>query len=175
MSMPQIISAGSQRSFLAVAMGVLCVFLALGCDKSEDLKTIQGLQEENKVLREQITTLETRISGVASDKDSAAAQINEIHRTEVAQLEQQITTLQLNLGAVEREKLALTDVVNREPRIVAATDVRGGIERMILLLILMLSLLMLGFVGLRLRASRDRLHLLTVQCVSELRHIGGGR
>jgi hypothetical protein len=160
------------RTFFAVCL----VGALVGCEKDDGKnETIHGLQEENKVLREKIADLEKRIGTIASDKDAAQAQVQEIQRTKVAQLEQDIATLRLELGATQREKLALQELVDQTPRIDIARDRRAITERMVLFTMLGSVLLLLGFLATRYCSTRDRLHLLTMVNVAELRQLGGAK
>jgi hypothetical protein len=130
------------RLFLAITLLALCQ----GCGETK-LETQQGLQEQNAVLQDQ----------VQSEKQT------------IADLRRQI---QLELGAVRREKLALQELVDREPRIAEAHAARSRLELTVLALLLGASLLLLGFLAVRHRGVRERLHLLLMQRVAEMRHLG---
>jgi hypothetical protein len=160
----------------------LCIFGCGGSTKPNE--TVRGLQEENKVLREQISLLENNKSDSEKDLQSQIRSLKqanedsltrerEIHRNQVAQLEKEIATLRLNLGSSQREKIALQEIVDREPRIKDATEARIGTDVWVLSLLLGASLVMIVFVLFRYRSASDRLNLLTIQQVGELRRIGG--
>ena len=89
------------------------------------------------------------------------------------QLDADIATLRLELGAIQREKLALQETIDREPRIETAKRQHFQIELVVMAVLLLVTLLLLGYVAFRYRGVRDRLHHLTMERVSELRIIGG--
>lgn len=163
---------------------LLCLY-TLGCGKSDKPnETIRGLQEENKVLREQIallegnktasdTELQAQIENLKAAHEDSLTRERELHRTQVAQLEKEIATLRLALGASQREKIALQEIVDREPRIKDATAVRMGTDVWVLALLLGASLLVIVYVVFRYRSTSDRLNLLAMQQVGELQRIGG--
>jgi hypothetical protein len=157
----------------------------LGCgDSNKPNETIRGLQEENKVLREQIALLESNKS--ASDKElgsqmrslkianeDSLTRERELHRTQAATFEKEIATLRLELGSTQREKIALQEIVDREPRLKEANAARMGTDVWVLSILLGISLLVIVVVVFRYRSSSDRLNLLVMQRVGELRRVGG--
>ncbi|GDY06669.1 hypothetical protein LBMAG52_01550 [Planctomycetia bacterium] len=160
----------------------LCMF---GCgDSNKPNETIRGLQEENKVLREQIailesnkmtsdTELQSQIQSLKTSHEDSLTRERELHQKQAAQLEKEIATLRLDLGSSQREKIALQEIVDRGPRIKDATAARMGTDVLVLALLLGVSLVVLVFVVFRYRSASDRLNLLTMQQVSELRRLGG--
>lgn len=163
---------------------LLCL-CAFGCgDSNKPNETIRGLQEENKVLREQIallesnkaasdTELQSQIQSLKTTYEDSLTRERELHRTQAATLENENATLRLKLGSSQREKIALQEIVDREPRIKDATAARMGTDVWVLTLLLGASLLVIVFVVFRYRSASDRLNLLTMQQVGELRRIGG--
>ena len=155
-----------------------------GCKESEELKTIKGLQEENKVLSKKSDDLEKsksanqlewegQIDRLKKSHEDSLARERELHRTQAAQFEKEIATLRLELGSSQREKIALQEIVDREPRIKDATASRMGTDVWVLALLLGATLIVLAFVAFRYRTVSDRLNFLTMQQVGELRRIGG--
>lgn len=145
-----------------------------GCKESETLKTIEGLQEKNKVQKDTIASLEKnktasqvewegQIERLKKSHEDSLARERELHRTQVAQFEKEISTLRLELGSSQREKIALQD----------ATTSRMGTDVWVLALLLGATLTVLVFVAFRYRTVSDRLNFLTMQQVGELRRIGG--
>ena len=163
---------------------LLC-FCTFGCgDSNKPNETIRGLQEENRVLREQIallennktasdTELQSQIQSLKAAHEDSLTRERELHRTQAATLEKEIATLRLELGSSQREKIALQEIVDREPRIKDATAARMGTDVWLLALLLGASLLVIVFVVFRYRTASDRLNLLAMQQVGELRRIGG--
>jgi outer membrane murein-binding lipoprotein Lpp len=157
-----------------------------GCSGNtpEQMATIRGLQEENKVLRARIAGLENEQKtskqevqalkqDAKKDFEEHVAKLNEYHRSRIAQLDGEIATLRLELGAIQREKLAMQEILDREPRMELAHRDRYQIELIVMGVLLLMTLLLLGYVALRYRIVRDRLNHLVMERVSELRMIGG--
>ena len=65
---------------------------------------------------EQIAALKRLHDSELKSFDDHAVRTDETHRKQAAQLEGTISSQQLELGAVRREKLALQELVDREPR-----------------------------------------------------------
>jgi hypothetical protein len=157
----------------------------IGCsDLHKPNETIQGLQEENKVLREQTTLLEnnkkvsveelqSQMQSLKTAHEESLTRERELHHKQAAALEKEIASLRLELSSSQREKIALQEIVDREPRIKDATAARMGTDLWVLALLLVLSLLMNVFVVFSYRSANDRLNLLAMQQVGELRRLGG--
>ena len=167
-------------AWLIVLLACLCSF---GCAEKPN-ETIRGLQEENKVLREKIGIIEANkkeagtesqstIEGLKRNHEDSLTRERELHRSQVAQLEKVIASLRLDFGATQREKLALQEMVEREPRINEAHDSRKGADILVLIVLLGVPLIVLVYVTFRYRTVSDRLNLLTMQQAGELRRIGG--
>lgn len=161
---------------------LLTMILGYGCGSNPQLETLHGLQEENRILREKVSELETskesagreattRVEELRKQHEDQLTSKEELHRERVAQLEKEVSDLQLKYGAVQREKLTLDEIVDKGPRLEEAKNVRAGIESLVLFVMLGLVLLLLGYVLFRYRTTRDRLNMLTIQTVSELRHL----
>jgi hypothetical protein len=177
---PSIVSIG------IVALAVACT----GCDKKEQNQTVPGLQEQAKVQQGQIkdqanqieqlkderktTEQEThvRIEDAKKEFEDRLAKAEELHRLKVDQLESEIAKLRLELGSAQREKIALREINEREPRISAANSARKGYDLMVMGVLLILLIAVLLYVVFRYRSVHDRLNLLVMQQSSELRRIG---
>jgi hypothetical protein len=171
----------------------ILAMLLTGCGDSNEKKTLQGLQEENKVLREKIADLQKQITdlkalstgasrewervkaGLQKDHEDRLAKEKELHRARVAQLDKEIADLRLQLGAPQRERIALQEILDVKPRVQDATSVRKGMDVMILLLLVGVLVIVLTYVAYRYRSANDRLNLLTMREVAELRQLGSPR
>jgi len=155
-----------------------------GCGNDQKLKeTVKGLQEENTVLREKISDLEKRIEARDTESQSGVERIKkehedfltnerETHRSQIAQIEKEVATLQLELGAAKREKIALQEMIEREPRIIAARENLMRTDGFVLAIMLLILLMIVTFLVFRCRSVSDRLKLLTMQQAGELRRLG---
>lgn len=97
----------------------------------------------------------------------------ETHRSQLAHLEKEISTLKVELGASQRERLVLREVIDQDPLIRAAAGTRIGYDLWItggMLWLLVIALLLLAY---RYRVVNDRLQRLTLECVSEIRQNTG--
>jgi hypothetical protein len=170
----------------------LCIF---GCGDPNEKKTIQGLQEENKSLREQIKLngdnktankeeVQAQIKSLKDENEALVKRLKnensdslikerELHQTRMAQFESEIASLRLELTSIKRERLALQEMVDREPNIKNALLEHNNMGNWVFALLLGTALLILGFFVFRWRITSDRLNLLTMQQVGELRRIGG--
>lgn len=163
----------------------LVIFGVFGCgDSNKPNETVRGLQEENKVLREKIailesdktansTELQSQMQNMKTANENSLTRERELHRKNEAILEKEIATLRLELGSSQREKIALKEIVDRDPRIKEANAARMGTDVLVLIFLLGASLLVIVFVVFRYRSVSDRLNLMVMQQVSELRRIGG--
>lgn len=185
----------------AIQLAVLLLLAGHGCE-DEQYQTVAGLQEENSVLKQRIQTLEQekadlqidrktgdtatasalhetiaqleeRLVWAEADKQTAIADAQLRHRTTSTLLEKQIATLRLELGGVQRERLALREIVDREPRLRDATAVRASSAHMTMFVLLLGTCALLVWMAGRYRTTRERLNMLAMQSVSELRFLGG--
>jgi hypothetical protein len=161
-----------------------------GCAQQDQNKTIPGLQEQAKVQQGQIKDQAKQIEQLKDERksieqetrarielakkefDDRLAKADELHRLKVAQLESEIADLRLELGSVQREKIALREINERGPRISIANSARKGYDLMVLGVLLVLLIAVLLYVVFRYRSVHDRLNLLVMQQSSELRRIG---
>ena len=169
-----------------LALSILLTSLACsGCGKDSQYETIHGLQEENKVLKQQIADLESKIKLGGQDaesqnqalrkqlEDEFAAKV-QIQKNEVALIQKELSDVRLELGATRRENLTLKEVLAQPPRVEEAKKVRAGFITMVMWVLMGSLLLLLGYVLFRYRAAQDRLNFLTMQQVGELRHLRSG-
>lgn len=106
-----------KREAAVIVFSALMLALLSGCSRSERAErneTVQGLQEENKVLREQIGMLQNQISQVKVEYEAIKSTANGAHEDQVAKLrsldeekvkhlELRIASLQIELGSVGEE------------------------------------------------------------------------
>jgi len=174
----------------SLAVSITLILACAGCTQQEQNKTIPGLQEQAKVqqgqikdqakqierLKDERRTVEEetrfRIDEAKKEFEDRLAKNEELHRLKVAQLESEIANLRLELGSVQREKIALQEINDRGPRISTANSARKGYDLMVLGVLLVLLIAALLYVVFRYRSVHDRLNLLVMQQSSELRRIG---
>jgi hypothetical protein len=178
---------------------VLLVFFSLlvtGCgspDKEKLLKTVEGLQDQNMVLRDrvkelkgQVADLKTELSaikrGMETDTRTMLEKLRKQHETEVAGLrqlyEEKVKTLEgdnadlyLRLGKTTKERLVLDELVGAGQRLPEGERSRFGIERSVYLLLLFVALGLTGFVSARYYVLRLQLHRLVVHRASQFQPI----
>src|SRR5438067_12955128 len=103
----------------------LLLLLLSGCEKGNE--TLRGLQEENRILREQVGDLKAPLAAVNRESRQRVEDVRRLHeeqsaeaaaieRNKIAQLEGQVAALRLELGSVQREKVALAGLVDSRPR-----------------------------------------------------------
>lgn len=176
--------------FAAIPSATVLAWVFTGCGGEPQNNTVPGLQEEAKVQRGQINDLKAQVEGLKTEKevanqatehkveeirrefDARQTKIEEMHRLKTAQLESEISNLRLELGGVQREKIALQAMLDRGPRIEVATSVRKGYDVMALWVLLGVLVSVLLYLVTKYRSVHDRLNLLTMQQTSELRRIG---
>lgn len=177
-----------QTILTSLSLGMAFLVLA-GCgDKPNE--TVRGLQEENKVLRERIQTLEKekadtensgnkRVEVIRGDQqqrqkelEDSIVKLQEVHRTKVSQLESELASLHLELGATHREKIALQQALDASPRIEAGNNRSAFYGQIVLAIMLLLSVFFGLFFALRFWRTRDRLNHVVLTEVAQLRRIG---
>ena len=162
------------------AVSVVMFAILSGCGDSTQNKTIQGLQEENKVLRGQVGDLKKQVAGLKAEYDASKATIVKefedrlgkvrlLHEERVKQLEGQSSTLMLELGSVRQEKITLQEIVDQRPRLREASQVRFGIERTIWMVLLVLPLVVLFMIASKYHKLRGQLQIHVIQQASSLR------
>lgn len=176
---------GFDLLLFATVASLVCLG-TFGCGKTNtELKTIQGLQEENKVHRGRIESLERERNEGGTDcnlklqtlKDEHAANLtkqSELNQKQASMHQSELASLRLELGTVQRERLALQELIDREPIIKEANSLRCSTDIFVMVLLLGLLVLAIVILVIRFRSVSDRLNLLTMQQVSELRRLGGG-
>jgi chromosome segregation ATPase len=167
-------------------------FAALGCaqQQQQDLTTIKGLQEQVKVLQGEVKDRDKRIDELKKERSAGGAEaqgkieelkrefedrvskIEQLHKAKVTQLDSEIANLRLELGSVQREKIALQEINDRAPRISAANTAKKGYDVMVLGVLVLALIAVLLYVVFRYRSLHDRLNLLVMQHSSELRRLG---
>ncbi len=153
----------------------LCLLslLVTGCGDKQEKKTIRGLQEENRVQRDEIARLHARIEDLKAESRESEAAIVKRCKQKLADAESKLTSLRLELGAIQREKLVVDDLVESAPRVQMAKSARFVAERLIYLVLIGIALTFAGLFCLRWKRTNDRLQQLVMQDVSDLRRIGG--
>uniref|UniRef100_A0A7C4QIH4 Uncharacterized protein n=1 Tax=Schlesneria paludicola TaxID=360056 RepID=A0A7C4QIH4_9PLAN len=166
----------------SIAVSVIVLACLSGCGGSTQNETVRGLQEENKVLREQVGNLqkqvtelkaenESRKATIAKEFEDRLAKVRLLHEEKVKQLEGQIAGLMLELGAVRQEKLTLQEIIDQRPRLQDASQTRFGIERTIWMVLVVLPLLILFMVASKYHKLRGQLNVHVVQQASTLRRL----
>ncbi len=167
-------SAVSSSISLAICLGVP------GCGESDDNTTLRGLQEENRVLRKAIAGLEGQIkalqveraaseSRLKRDFEDRQSRLQQLHQEKLAQREGTVAGLRLELGAVQRERLAYRELVDRTPRAREAQEVRTGVAQTVLAILFVVPLVLLLMVAMKYRALRERMNLFVTQNASTYR------
>jgi len=106
------------------------------------------------------------------DMNASMTDIIENHRSKASQLEGHIASLRLELGAVQRENIAMRQILDAGPRIDGAKANRLAVGLAVLAVMFLLTLLALGYTAMKYRGTRDRLNLCVMKEVSALRKIG---
>ena len=96
-----------------------------------------------------------------------------MHSRRLAAKESELSGLRLRLGALERENLALTEIVDNHPVIIDAVADHKRNDVWVFAVLLGVALSLLGLFIWKYRSVSDRLNLLTMKQVGELRRIGG--
>ncbi len=157
------------------------------------LKTVEGLQERNKVLSDQVTELkgqsDTAKAETAAMKsrmeadaqkmredltkqyESEKAGLRQLYEEKVKKLEGDIADLHLRFGKTAKEKQALEELVDVGKMLPEAERSRFGIERTVYVLLLLVALGLAGFVSARYYALRLQLHRLVVHRASQFQQI----
>jgi predicted nuclease with TOPRIM domain len=118
-----------------------------GCKDDNKLETTRGLEEENRVLRDQISTLQKRLdeeserrTQLGGERDAEFQQIrdrfnalqreaSEAHRRELAMAKNEASDLRLRLSNSEKQVIALTEALYQPDRVRAAKSESFMIER----------------------------------------------
>ncbi len=167
-------SAVASSISLSICLGVP------GCGGSEENTTLRGLQEENRVLRKAIVGLEGQIkalqveraaseSSLKQDFEDRQSKLHQLHQEKFAQQEGTVAGLRLELGAVQRERLAYRELVDRSPRIREAQEVRTGVAQTVLAILFVVPLVLLLMVTMKYRSLRERMNLFVTQNASSYR------
>ena len=154
-----------------------------GCG-SEDNTTIQGLQEENRGLKEDVSSLKAElkekreqhkqsVEQLKRDSAEKVTELKELNRQKLRAVEGKLASVRLELGAVQREKLALEDLAESGPRKQMAQNSRFMTERLAYLVLLGTGLFIAGVFCFKWKRTNDRLQQVVLQEVSDLRRIGG--
>jgi len=152
------------RRALVVLAVMLCTLLMHGCEDSEKYETVQGANERIRALEAENESLKRRL------KETEAA-ITQRYKLKLSDAEAKLAPLRLELGAVQREKLALEERVDAGPRVERARAGRFMTERIVYLIMVGISLLLGALFGLRWKRTHDSLQHLVLQEVSELRRM----
>lgn len=171
------------RAGIWVVNFVLMLMCLVGCGGSEQYKTIQGLQEQNKVLEEQVRALQAQVAEVKKENDSnkvtagndcedRLAKIRLLNEEKVRHLESRNAELMLEMGTIQKEKITLQEFLDSGPRIQRYSDIRFGIERMIWGLIIIIFSFVLIIVANKYIILRGKLNAHVIQQASTLRQLG---
>ena len=183
------------RSYMVI------VFLGLfitGCgkadpDKEKLIKTTEWLQERNKVLSDQVTELNAQVKvlkaenpaikehmeaqikkvqeDLAKQHESQMAQVRQLNEEKVKKLEGDKADLQISLGKVTKERLALQELADAGKLLPDAERARFGLERTIWAMLLVAALGVLMFVTSRYHKLRGQLYQSVVRRASQLQEI----
>lgn len=166
-----------------IAVTTLSFACLPGCGGgSKQNETIQGLQEENKVLREQISTLQTQVTQLKAESEASRAtagkefedrlaKVRLLHEEKAKHLESQNAGLMLELGSIRQEKLTLQEILDSRPRMQDASQTRFGIERTVWMVLVVLPLVVLFMVASKYHKLRGQLNVHVVQQASALRRL----
>jgi outer membrane murein-binding lipoprotein Lpp len=170
------------RNRLLLALGTALLCTLSGCGASDKYTTIQGLQEENKVLKGQVGSLQNEVEAlkaeisaskatIAKEYEEQVAKVRLLHEERVKYLESQNSTLMLELGSVRQEKLTLQEIIDQRPRLEDASQTRFGIERTIWVLLVVLPLVILFMIASKYHKLRGQLNFQVVHQASTLRRL----
>lgn len=147
----------------SVTLLLFCFLLGCGGDNDEGHKRNLDLEGLNTGLKREVKNLEKKVKDLEAELVATQTEVDELHKRKVAQLEEEITQLTLNLTSARRESLALR---NKEK-----AGQRQGIGLIVVLSFLLLLVgCLLVFVTFRYRVARERLAILMMEQVSELSH-----
>jgi hypothetical protein len=172
------LSAVASSIALAICLG------ASGCVGSEEYTTPRGLQEENRVLRKAIAGLEGQVKALQAERaagesslkkefEDRLAKVQQFHQEKLAQQEATVAGLRLELGAVQREKLAYKELVDRTPRAREAREVRAGVAQTVQAILFVVPLVLLVMVAMKYHSLRDRMNLFVTQNAASYRAVEG--
>ena len=162
----------------------LLVLLAaiVGCGDDKERETKIGLQEQVENRDDQIAKLQkdNEIVRSRSENDYKASEtrhkeeitnLRELHRLEMVQLNDKVADLQLELGAVSKEKIVMEELIAQECAVKSGNEDRGRLYLlgMAVLNLAMLLIMLFGFV--RYQQAVTARELMTMQQVGELRRI----
>jgi hypothetical protein len=171
-------SAVASSIALAICLGVS------GCSASDENTTPRGLQEENRVLRKAISGLEGQVKTLQAERAAGESSLNkdfedrlsklqQFHQEKLVQEEATVAGLRLELGAVQREKLAYRELIDRTPRVREAWEVRAGVAQTVQAILFVVPLVLLVMVAMKYHSLRDRMNLFVTQNASSYRAVEG--
>jgi predicted RNase H-like nuclease (RuvC/YqgF family) len=105
----------------------LAFFSGCGDDEKDDLKTVQGLQEENRSLREHVGRLE-----------SAMAEREEEHRKRLAAGQSELAEKALRLTALGQENQAMREILETDPKFREMLQTNYAYERLVYFLLILI-------------------------------------
>lgn len=181
---------GCYRTFTILIISLLTT----GCGPaSEKENTLEGCQERNKVLSDQVEDLKKQVAelkaetpairdrmeaelkkvreDLANQHSNELASIHQLHEEKVKKLEGDNADLQIQLGSVTKQKLALQELADAGQLLPGAERTRFSIERTIWGALLLVSLGLLMFVTGKYHKLRGQLNVTVVQRASQLREI----
>ena len=154
----------------------------VGCGDNNERKTIIGLQEQVQNKDEQIEMLkkDNEIVRSRSENDYKSSEarhkeevtnLRKLHHSEVGELKDKVADLQLELGAVSKEKIVMEELIAQENSVESGNENRSWLYLlgMAVLNLVMLLILLFGFV--RYQQAVTTRELMTMQQVGDLRRI----
>ena len=114
------------RLFVVAIVPALLCFSGCGEDEKNDLKTVQGLQEENRSLRERIGNLEKTM-----------AEREEDCRKRLAAGQSELAEKALRLTALGQENQAMREMLEADPKLRDVLQANYASERLVYFLIIL--------------------------------------
>lgn len=130
------------------------------------------ISESEKLYRNEIARLKSNIEEIKKEHEDRIAKNGDLHRSKVAQLEGDISNLRLELGATQRERLAVQEALDRQPRIEAVKSTRRLNDIGLLIFINLILFAVTLVLAYKYRTARKLITQFVIQRASELRRIG---
>jgi len=160
------------RSPQRTALWILAALYLTGCGDNERYETLTGANERIGALTTENDELKHRIQELKEEKISSETDIANRYRVKLADAADKLASLRLELGAIQREKLALEETAHAGPRIERAKANRFAMERLVYLVIIGISLALAMLASARWKRTNDRLQHLVMNEVDSIRRLG---
>lgn len=151
-------------------LAVLIMLAAGGC-REPGYETVQGANERIKAQQREIEDLKQQIRDLKIERDQDKTQIADRWRTLLADEEKKVSELRMQMASIERERQALQDVVQSGPRAEMARGDRFVMERIIYLVLVLVSLMLSAFMAVKWKRTHDRLQHLVMSEVADVRRL----